>query len=72
MICKQCSFLNLHFSLSPDRVLSPVFESLKDMKKEIQQMVARIAVKAFCEAWLDHIHSTGIRFRFVIARTLDT
>ena len=53
-----------YFAHVSDRVLGPVFESLKDMKKEIQQMVARIAVKAFCEAWLDHIHSTDIRFRY--------
>ena len=44
-------------------MLAPVFDSLTDMKIEIQQAGARIAIKAFCEAWLEHIRSCRIKFR---------
>jgi hypothetical protein len=47
-----------------DRVLAPVFVSVEYMTVEIQQTACRIAVKSFCQAWLDHIRSCGIRFRY--------
>jgi len=43
-------------------VLAPVFESVTDMKTEIQQSVARITIKSFCEAWLEHIRLCRIKF----------
>eukprot|EP00094_Tigriopus_californicus_P002786 TCALIF_02688-PA protein Name:"Similar to CCDC142 Coiled-coil domain-containing protein 142 (Homo sapiens)" AED:0.06 eAED:0.03 QI:0/0.87/0.77/0.88/0.87/0.88/9/28/508 len=45
-----------------ERVLSPVFKSLEFMKIEIQQTIARLTVKSFCEAWLEHIKSSRIKF----------
>ena len=53
------------FFCVPERVLSPVFKSVQEMKVEIQQTVARIAVKSFCESWLDHIKTSRIKFRYL-------
>ena len=39
-----------------------MFVALKDMKIEIQQNVARISIKSFCEAWLEHIRTSKIKF----------
>jgi hypothetical protein len=33
------------------------------MKVDIQQNVARIIIKTFCEAWLEHIRHRRIKFR---------
>ena len=47
-----------------DRVLSPVVDSLVPMRAETQQNVARITLKTFCEAWLEHIRGRRIKFRY--------
>ena len=46
-----------------DRVLAPVVEALVPMKVDIQQNVARIVLKTFCGAWLEHIKNKSIKFR---------
>ena len=48
-----------------DRVLSPVVDALVPMRAETQQNVARITLKTFCEAWLEHIRGRRIKFRYV-------
>ncbi len=52
------------------RVLLPVFDSLTEMKTETQQAVGRIVIKAFCEAWLEHIRSSKIKFRYDVNEPL--
>ena len=52
-----------HCHLVADRVLAPVFTSVEHMSVPIQKAAARIAVKAFCDAWLDHITSSKVKFR---------
>jgi hypothetical protein len=49
----------------PDRVLAPVVDALIPMRAETQQNVARITLKTFCEAWLEHIRGRRIKFRQV-------
>lgn len=49
--------------LLTDRVLAPVFEAVIPMRAETQQNVARITLKTFCEAWLEHIRGRRIKFR---------
>ena len=46
-----------------DRVLAPVVEALIPMRAETQQNVARITLKTFCEAWLEHIRGRRMKFR---------
>ena len=48
-----------------DRVLSPVVDALVPMRAETQQNVARITLKTFCEAWLEHIRGRRIKFRYI-------
>ena len=48
-----------------DRVLSPVVDALVPMRAETQQNVARITLKTFCEAWLEHIRGRRIKFRYL-------
>jgi len=45
-----------------DRVLAPVVEALIPMRAETQQNVARITLKTFCEAWLEHIRGRRMKF----------
>ena len=52
------------FEILPERVLGPVLDALVPMKVEIQQNVARIIIKTFCEAWLEHIRNRRIKFRY--------
>ena len=35
------------------------------MRAETQQNVARITLKTFCEAWLEHIRGRRIKFRYI-------
>ncbi len=49
-----------------DRVLAPVVDALVPMRVETQQNVARITLKTFCEAWLEHIRNRRIKFRYII------
>ena len=49
--------------LVTDRVLSPVIDALVPARPETQQNVARIVLKTFCEAWLEHIRGRRMKFR---------
>ena len=49
-----------------DRVLAPVLEALVPMTADIQKNVARIALKTFCDAWLEFIQNRKIKFRYYI------
>ena len=55
------------FCVISDRVLAPVIDSLIPMRAETQQNVARITLKTFCEAWLEHIRGRRIKFRYKVA-----
>ena len=48
------------------RVLSPVIDALVPARPETQQNVARIVLKTFCEAWLEHIRSRRMKFRYTV------
>ena len=56
------TFCTMYFA---DRVLSPVVDALVPMRAETQQNVARITLKTFCEAWLEHIRGRRIKFRYI-------
>ena len=56
-ICTEYSFLIA-------RVLSPVIDALVPARPETQQNVARIVLKTFCEAWLEHIRGRRMKFRY--------
>ena len=56
------TFCTIYFA---DRVLSPVVDALVPMRAETQQNVARITLKTFCEAWLEHIRGRRIKFRYI-------
>eukprot|EP00095_Tigriopus_kingsejongensis_P009268 maker-scaffold361_size196684-snap-gene-0.20 protein:Tk09268 transcript:maker-scaffold361_size196684-snap-gene-0.20-mRNA-1 annotation:"hypothetical protein TcasGA2_TC011954" len=45
-----------------DRILAPVFKSLEFLKIDIQQTIVRLTVKSFCDAWLEHIKTSRIKF----------
>ena len=49
-------------------MLAPVLEALVPMTADIQKNVARIALKTFCDAWLEFIQNRKIKFRYYIDR----